>query len=386
MIQSILDQDLYKISMVYCYLKHFPFAQGRFEFKDRSDLEYDQKFVDGLKLELYKLANLKLTKEEKEWCIKNITYIPPFVWEWLSAFRFNPDLLNIKLVDKKVHIVIEGNITDVSMWEVPLLATFSEYYYNYFNITTIPEYLHNQLEEKIALSNKHKIYFSDFGTRRRYSSLIHSFVCKNLSKSALYCTGTSNMYYAMKYNMKPIGTMAHEMFSFCGAQYGVRHANYILMEKWIEAYGGNLGIALTDTFTSPVFFENFSMKHAKLFDGVRHDSGDPYNFVNLAIQRYQELGIDPTSKTIIFSDSLDFKKALDIQRYCNNRINCAFGIGTNLTNDVGVKPMNIVMKLTACKMSPNQKWRGCIKLSDVNGKHMGNEDDIAQAKHELDID
>lgn len=385
MIQSILDQDLYKISMVYCYLKHFPFAQGRFEFKDRGQLEYNQKFVDGLKLQLYKLADLKLSKEEKEWCIKNIPYIPPFVWEWLSAFRFNPELLTIKLVDGKVNIIAEGNIVDVSMWEIPLLATFSEYYYKYFDLIPDMHYFNTKLDEKIALSNENKLYFSEFGTRRRFSSYIHDLVCKKLSERALCCTGTSNMYYAMKYNMKPIGTMAHEMFSFCGSQYGVRHANYILMEKWIEAYDGNLGIALTDTFTSPVFFNNFSMKHAKLFDGIRQDSGDPYKFVNLAIQRYQELGIDPMSKTIIFSDSLDFKKALDIQRYCHNRIKCAFGIGTNLTNDVNVDPMNIVMKLTACKMTPKQPWRGCIKLSDVEGKHMGNEHDIEQAKRELNL-
>lgn len=368
------------------YMKQFPYAQGRFEFKDRDNDTYSKEFVEELKLELWKINSLKLSKEEEKWCKKNISYIPPFFWEWLSAFRFNPDLLNINLDENKhLHITAEGPLVDVSMWEIPILAIISELWYKCNNMLTKQDDVIARLEPKVDLSNREQLLFSEFGTRRRFSSNVQDIVCKYLKKNSLYCTGTSNIYYAMKYNMKPIGTQAHEAFSFCGAQFGYRHANYILMEKWIDTYDGDLGIALTDTFTSKLFFQNFSMKHAKLFDGVRQDSGDPFLFTNMAIERYKQLGIDPTTKTIIFSDSLDFNKALELKNYCNNRIRCAFGIGTNLTNDCGHKPKNIVMKLVASRMTNNTPWRDCIKLSDVEGKHMGSEVEINHCKEECKL-
>jgi nicotinate phosphoribosyltransferase len=190
---------------------------------------------------------------------------------------------------------------------------------------------------------------------------------------------------AMKYNMTPIGTHPHEWFMFHGAMYGYKHANYMALENWVNVYDGDLGIALSDTYTTKVFLQNFSRKHAKLFDGVRHDSGDPYKFTLEVIKRYKELGIDPTTKTIIFSNALDFPTYDEINEYCKGRIRCAAGIGTNLTNDCGFKPSNIVMKLTSCCMNPNQPWNTCIKLSDDEGKHMGFEDEIGNCLYELGL-
>ena len=150
-------------------------------------------------------------------------------------------------------------------------------------------------------------------------------------------------------------------------------------------YDVELGTALSDTYTSDAFLSNFSRKQAKLFDGVRCDSGNEYEFIDRLIERYKELGIDPTVKTIIFSNALDFEKALRIFNYCKGKIRCSFGIGTNLTNDTGYQPSNIVMKLSRCKMNVNQEWRECVKLSDDMGKHMGSITEVGACLHELRI-
>ena len=189
----------------------------------------------------------------------------------------------------------------------------------------------------------------------------------------------------MVHNMKPMGTHPHEWFMFHGSIYDYKQANYLALENWVNVYDGDLGIALSDTYTTDVFLKNFSRKHAKLFDGVRHDSGDPYLFVNKVINRYKELGIDPTTKTIIFSNALDFPTYLEISNYCKTRIRCSAGIGTNLTNDCGFKPSNIVMKLVKCRMSDRDSWKGTVKLSDDKGKHLGNEKEVEICKYECGI-
>ena len=218
--------------------------------------------------------------------------------------------------------------------------------------------------------------FSEFGTRRRFSYNVQDYICNQLKKDSVYCVGTSNVHFAMKYDMLPLGTMAHEFIMFHGSVFGFKQANYLMMEAWVNTFDGALGIALTDTYTSDVFFNNFSKKHAKLFDGVRQDSGDEYEFTNKAISRYKEHGIDPMTKTIVFSNALDFPKAVKIKNFCEGRINASFGIGTNLTCDIeGVKPANIVMKLSKCRMNHNQTWENCLKVSDDKGKVMGDEDE-----------
>ena len=225
--------------------------------------------------------------------------------------------------------------------------------------------------------------FSEFGTRRRFSFDVHETVVAYLKEHARYCTGTSNCFLAMKYNLLPMGTHPHEWFMFHGAQFGYKHANYMALENWVNVYDGDLGTALSDTYTSDAFLSNFSRKQAKLFDGVRCDSGDEFEFVEHLIARYKELGIDPTTKTIIFSNALDFEKALHIFEYCQGKIRCSFGIGTNLTNDTGYTPSNIVMKLSRCKMNVNQEWRECVKLSDDMGKHMGSSKELDACLYEL---
>lgn len=318
---------------------------------------------------------------------KNCSYIPPHYWEWLSSFRFDPEKIQLYQSGGILRINVTDYLYKATLYEVPILAIVSQVYSSSqsggYTIAAAEDKL---IREKISLSNREQIPFSEFGTRRRYSAAVQDMVCDNLSQHATYCTGTSNCYFALKYGMKMMGTHPHEWFMFHGAMYGPKEANHIALENWVKVYDGDLGIALADTYTTDVFLSNFSKKLAKLFDGVRQDSGDPYMFVNKVIDRYKELGIDPTSKTIVFSDALTMDKANDIKRYCDGRIKSSFGIGTNLTNDMGLKHANIVMKLDSCAMNENQEfWEYCVKLSDVDGKHTGKEKTVRTYKEFLCI-
>ncbi|WP_291581819.1 nicotinate phosphoribosyltransferase [Bacteroides sp.] len=384
MIHTILDTDLYKFTTSYAYIKLFPYAMGTFSFKDRDETVYTEAFLSKLKAEVANLANVALTDKELEYMTRNCRFLPRVYWEWLSAFRFQPEKIDIYL-DKKHHLNIE--ITDYlyksTLYEVPLLAIVSEIKnQTQGNVANLKEII-CKLSEKVVLSNEHQLSFSEFGTRRRFSFDVQDRVIDYLKKSANYCTGTSNCYFAMKYGMKMMGTHPHEWFMFHGAQFGYKHANYMALENWVNVYDGDLGIALSDTYTSNIFLNNLSRKQAKLFDGVRCDSGNELEFIDKLTARYKELGIDSTTKTIVFSNALDFGKALEIQKYCRGKIRCAFGIGTNLTNDTGFKPSNIVMKLTQCKMNANQEWRECVKLSDDIGKHIGSPEEVRACLYDL---
>lgn len=311
-------------------------------------------------------------------------FLPRVYWEWLSSFRFDPDKIAVSLDEQHhLHIEVTDYLYKVTLYEVPLLAIVSEIKNQFLNRIPDKESILAKLAGKVELSNENHMPFSEFGTRRRFSLDVHDIVVAYLKEHACYCTGTSNCYLAMKYDMRPMGTHPHEWFMFHGAQFGYKHANYMALENWVNVYDGDLGTALSDTYTSDSFLSNFSRKQAKLFDGVRCDSGDEFEFIDRLIARYKELGIDPQTKTIIFSNALDFEKALHIFDYCKGKIRCSFGIGTNLTNDTGYQPSNIVMKLSRCKMNVNQEWRECVKLSDDMGKHMGSNAEVEACLYEL---
>jgi nicotinate phosphoribosyltransferase len=387
-IKSILDTDLYKFSTSFAYMQNFPDAEGTFEFCDRGKEKYTDDFVEKVRLEVTNLNALRMTKEEFDFVTKTIKYIPLHYWEWLRSFQFNPGKVSIELDNENcLHISVTDKLYKVTLYETVILAIVSELrsreLYGY--ISDLDNVL-DGLKHKIHMSNFHKILFSEFGMRRRYSYTVQDIVIKYIKENAKYCTGTSNVHFAMKYDMKPIGTHPHEWFMFHGAMFGYKMANYMALENWVNTYDGDLGIALTDTYTTDVFFKNFSKKHAKLFDGIRQDSGDEFEFIEKALARYNELGINPMTKTIIFSNALNFAKAKDIKIYCEGKINAAFGIGTNLTNDIkGTVPGNLVMKLTKCRMNSKQSWSSCIKLSDDLGKHMGPEVEVKNCKYECNI-
>jgi len=239
---------------------------------------------------------------------------------------------------------------------------------------------------KIKLFKMNNVYYADFGTRRRFSygnqrEVVHQMANEIGNHNFV---GTSNVHFAHLFNIKPIGTHAHEWFSFHAAKYGYKMANYLAMENWTDVYRGNLGIALPDTFTTDVFFRSFDKKFAKLYDGVRQDSGKPNIFADKTLAHYKKLDIDPLSKTIIFSDSLNTEKAIAITDYCREKIKSSCGIGTFFTNDVGVTPLNMVIKMTEAKPE-GEDWHHVIKLSDDEGKNTGDKKEIEIAKHVLNI-
>lgn len=384
-VKSILDTDLYKFTTSYAYMKLFPDAEGTFEFNDRNNIEFDEKFVTMLRNAISNLGTLRLSKIEFDYVCQEVRFIPQHYWEWLLGFHFNPNKINIYLdVENHLHIYVIDKLYKVTLYEVPILAIVSEVY-NVWKGNVL-KYQHlSSCTNKIKLSNQFELKFSEFGTRRRFSYHAQDLVCECLSMYAKHCTGTSNLHFSMKYGLKPMGTHPHEWFMFHGAEFGYKKANYLALENWVNVYDGDLGIALSDTYTSDVFLRNFSRKHAKLFDGVRHDSGDPFKFVDKVVDRYKELGIDPTTKTIIFSNALTMWSFKTINEYCKGKIRCAAGIGTHLTNDWGHEPCNIVMKLTECRMNERQPWSKTIKISDDEGKHMGPEKEVEICKHECGI-
>ena len=396
-ILSILDTDLYKFSTSYAYMKLYPEAEGIFSFTDRNNTVFNDEqgpldtvvtnnIISQLQMEFVKLSKISLTLGEKKWCVKHIPYIPEVYWEWLKGFRFDFDKIIYWLDDEKhLHIEVKDKLYKVTLYEVPILAIVSELLSRHQGPINISDAI-DKLDVKINLANEHNLKFSEFGTRRRATSNLHELIVQRLKeKCPINCVGTSNVYFAMKYNMTPVGTFPHEWIMFHGAIWGYQEANYLGMRDWVRTYDGNLGIFLMDTYTSKVGLKNMSLKFAKLFDGVRCDSGDEYLIGNEVIKRYKELGIDPTTKTIVFSNALDFNKYLDIHNYFNGRIRISAGIGTNITNDTDFKPANIVMKLSKCRINLNQDWRKCIKISDDLGKHLGDDKEFEIAKYQLNI-
>jgi nicotinate phosphoribosyltransferase len=261
------------------------------------------------------------------------------------------------------------------LWEVPLMAIISELYFKMTN--QLPKDVEEKAKYKALKFKELGADYSEFGTRRRFSADVHDKVVKTLLENSGECfKGSSNIYFAMKYDVTPIGTHPHEWFMYHAAHFGYRMANQIGLNKWVDVYQGDLGIALSDTFTTDSFFRSFTTQHAKLFDGVRWDSGDPLEFTEKTINFYNQNRIDPKMKTIVYSDSLNLTEVERIKKYVNGRIHDAYGIGTYLTNDVGVKPLNMVIKLVSVKTDQKHDFVPTIKLSDAIGKHTGSDSEI----------
>ena len=388
-IQSVLDTDLYKFTTSYAYSKLYPRAYGQFRFIDRGKTIYPQGFADELKKELQEMTKLALTKDEANFLSRELPYLPPTYIDFVRGFRFDPEEVQVEQdAEGHLSIVAEGLLYRVTLWETPLLALVSELYYKMLGAEPDMEYTERTIINKARKLAEHGITFSMFGMRRRFSAAIEDRVTELLKEHAAgYLFGTSNVYYAYKHGLRVSGTHPHEWIQFHGAMFGYKMANYMAMEDWINVYDGDLGTVLTDTYTTDVFMRNFSKKHAMLFTSLRHDSGDPLQFTEKVIARYRELRVDPTIKYIIFSDGLDPERAIEIANYCKGRIGASFGIGTNFSNDVGngIRPMNIVMKLWKCKMTEKERWHPCVKLSDVDGKHTGEPEEIELAQRTLGL-
>ncbi len=387
MIKSILDNDLYKFTMQNAVMKLYPHSKVRYSFINRGIDNFPKGFKNKLEEKINSLSKLQLTQKEENFLRKRCYFFDPVYIDFLKGFRYHPDEVKITQKGKKLFVEIEGYWYRTILWEVPLLSLISELY---FELTNTEQINYKELEKlnikKAKKFEKLGAKFAEFGTRRRYSFENQYNVVKILKK---YCPttfiGTSNVYLAHELNLTPIGTQAHEWFMFHASKYGYKMANSTALGRWVDIYHGNLGIALSDTFTTEAFLESFDTMHAKLFDGVRQDSGDPIEFANILINHYKKLRINPKLKTIVFSDALNYKKVKMIEKKVKGRINTSYGIGTYFTNDIpGVKALNIVIKMMAAAPYGND-WDSTIKLSDVKGKNTGKTESIKLAKQVLGI-
>jgi nicotinate phosphoribosyltransferase len=382
---SMLDNDFYKFTMQQCVAKLFPKAKARYQFINRGKHAFPPGFAEVLKASVQAMGNLKLRADEKQWLAQTCPYLDPVYLDFLQGYCYDPDEVQITQNGSDLHVTVEGRWYRAILWEVPLLCLISENFYRLNNMPREPDaVVVERTKRKIEAYGELGVTIAEFGTRRRHSFEVQQLVVKALKQFGKTFVGTSNVYLAMQNDIKPIGTHAHEWFMFHAVKYGYKMANTMALEHWVNVYRGDLGIALSDTFTTDEFYEVFDRMFARLFDGVRHDSGDPIVFANKTIAHYQRLGIDPLSKTIIFSDALNEEKVATIAAHCRGKIGMSFGIGTNFTNDVGLKPMNIVMKMTEA-LPNNEPWTPVVKLSDEPMKYTGDAQTIALAKAILQI-
>lgn len=382
-IRSPLDTDQYKLTQQWAVLKTFPDTKVRYTLIIRTKREFPKGFAEELRDQIENMATLEMTLDESAFLKKRCPYLPQAYHDFLRGYQFDPNEVEIVEKDNAVELTIEGYWYRTILWETPIMATISELFFRMWGEKRQGDDICDaRVREKAELFESIGAKVAEFGARRRYSLDNQDRVVGLLKKLAPNSfTGTSNPYLAMKYDSNVIGTQAHEWYMVIAALFGFHMANQIGMEKWVDVYQGSLGIALTDTFTTDAFFRDFTQKYAKLFDGVRQDSGDPVTFAQRAIAHYKSLGIDPMTKSIIFSDSLNPEKVKTIHEFCRGKIKDAYGIGTNLSNDVGVKPLNIVIKVTAVNIG--NAWVPTVKLSDDAGKHTGPDNAVNLCKDVL---
>jgi len=378
------DNDLYKFTTMNAIQKLYPEAMVKYRFINRDKTVFPEEFAKILRKEVEGFSRLALSGDEEIFLKSRCYYFDPVFIDLLKGYRYDPDEVKIEQRDGNLNIEIEGLWYRTVLWEVPLLALVSELFYSMTGKQ--PREIEVRAATKAKKMNEMKAEYSDFGTRRRFSFSVHDKVINTLKEnSGLFFRGTSNVYFAMKHNLTPIGTHPHEWFMFHASQYGYRSANVRALDTWVKVYNGDLGIALSDTFTSDNFFKSFSMLHAKLFDGIRQDSGDPLAFTDKAVRFYKRNRIDPVTKTIVFSDALNLNLVQTIKSYVKGRIHDVYGIGTYLTNDVRVNPLNIVLKIMHSKLSNKDSYYPAIKLSDDPGKYTGDPEEIELCKSILNI-
>jgi len=374
-INSLLDTDLYKLTMQQAVLHKFPASEVEFKFKCRNkDIDL-RRLSTKIKEEIRHLCSLRFTNEELDY-LRSIRFIKKDYVDFLRIFQLNEEYIHIK-DDTEFSLKIAGPWLHTILFEVPVLAIINELYFKSLNYDEAECFKIGSanLSQKIELvkkTNDEDLNFRliEFGTRRRFSFKWHNIIVETLKKELpKNFSGTSNVYFAMKNNLIPFGTMAHEWLQ-AGQALGVRlvDSQKFMLENWVSEYRGDLGIALSDVVGMEAFLRDFDLYFTKLFDGARHDSGDPYLWCDKLIEHYHSLGIDPSKKSAVFSDGLTFPLAINLAKKYKGKINTSFGIGTNLTNDVGLDALQIVIKMTKCNGQP------VAKISDSSGKGMCEDD------------
>lgn len=383
-IKHFTDNDLYKFTTMYAVQKLYPHAKVKYKFFNRGATEFPEGFAAELKKEIAQMAELKLTAEEENFLTDRCYFFDPVFIDLLKGYRYDPAEVDVIQTGGNLELEISGYWYRTVLWEVPLMGLISELY---FKLTgQQAKEVELRAEKKAKEFAKVEAKYSEFGTRRRFSFDVQERVLKTLvANSGDSLTGTSNVYLAMTNDLTPIGTHPHEWFMYHAAHFGYQQANPKALTAWTDVYKGSLGIALTDTFTTDNFFQNFELKYAKLFDGLRWDSGDAIEFTKKTLEFYKKCNIDSTTKTIVYSDSLNLEEVKKIKAYTKGKIRDVYGIGTYLSNDVGVKPLNMVIKLVEAAPTESDNFRPTVKLSDVAGKHTGSAAEIALCKQLLNL-
>lgn len=390
-ITSLLDNDLYKFTMLQTMLHQFPQTHGVYHFRCRNNddtLFPLARLKPDLEVQIDHLCTLRFTQDELNY-LRGLRFIKSDFVDYLELFQLKRRFITVTTNESgKLFITIEGPMIQAMFFEIFVLALVNELYYQNlhnpsffsspsFNLTQNNVLVEGEqrLQAKVELLKQLDIQqhpaepafvIADFGTRRRYSKAWQYHVVETLKNASPHIfRGTSNVLFAKEFNITPIGTMAHEFLqAFQALDVRLRNFQKAALEAWVHEYRGDLGIALTDVVGMDAFLRDFDLYFAKLFDGLRHDSGDPYAWGEKAIAHYQKLKIDPRTKSLTFSDGLSIDSAWQLHLVFKDRIKTSFGIGTNLTNDMGLTPLNIVLKLVACNGQP------VAKLSDSAGKTM----------------
>lgn len=381
-INHFTDDDLYKFSMCCAVIENYPRTQVRYQFVDRNNTIYPKGFADLLNEQIKMLEQVVITDEEVDFMKRSCSYIPGWFYPYLKGYRYKHEWVKVWQDEVgHLHVEFEGNWSDTIFLEVKVLAIISELYYivtgqtDKFDYESYYQKTYHKAERLLTAG----CVYSDFGTRRRASFEAEDTVvramkdCYNSKKWPGRFVGTSNVYLAMKYDLTPVGTMAHEFVCAIGGMYGPQMANHIAMNAWRNTFRGALGTYIYDSFGWDIFSMNFSEDFANLFKGLRIDSGNNREELRRIVDKYESLGINPRTKQVIFSNALNTDQAIEIQDYAVKCCQPSFGIGTHFTNDFdGVEPMNIVIKLVAAKIT--ELWpfyNDTCKLSEEDGKHTG---------------
>ncbi len=379
-ITSLLETDMYKFSMGQAIFHQFPSYMTMWDFKCRNKgVRFTHEMVEEIRAQIKAYCALAFNEDELAY-LKSIEWIKRDYVDYLRLWHPRFEEFTIRETDEGCGLEIEtfGTWANTSFYEIPTLAIVNEVYFRMANdYDKLLASFKERADKKVQalVDGTFSVGgFSEFGMRRRLSSEAQEYVIKKIIaaqknpgfKDSSF-VGTSNVFLAKKLDVKPIGTMAHEFVQCVGQgnrKQNPAYSNWFMLEAWVKEYGVLNGIALTDTVGTDVFLRDFRKTYATLFSGVRHDSGDPYAWGEKLIEHYKSLGIDPKTKSLMFSDSLDFERASAIYAHFKDKARVAFGIGTYLANDTDVEPLNIVMKVTECNDGP------VAKLSDVEGKNM----------------
>ena len=381
-IHSLLDTDLYKFTMLQVVLHKFPQTHSVYHFRCRNleDTVYPlTDILDDLNEQLDYLCQLKFKEDELQY-LRSLRFIKSDFVDYLELFQLKRRFIKVSIDDQgRLDIWVEGPMVQAMMFEIFVLALVNELYFRRIRTPEVLAEGERRLQAKVALLKKYEqeqnpndppFLVSDFGTRRRYSYAWQKHVITEFNQASPYIfRGTSNVLIAKELGITPIGTMAHEFLqAFQALDVRLRNFQKLALETWVQEYRGDLGIALTDVVGMDAFLRDFDLYFAKLFDGLRHDSGDPYEWGDKAYAHYKKLKVDSKSKMLTFSDGLNLEKAWNLHQYFKDRFQVSFGIGTNLTNDLGQTPLNIVLKLVECN------GQSVAKISDSPGKTMTDND------------